>query len=307
MSGGAAHHAELRDHLGRHVPLDRPAERIVCLCPSLTETLFALGAGGRVVGRTKFCIHPQPEVERVPAVGGTKTARAAAVLGRRPDLVIAEKEENRAALVAELEPHVAVFVADVIDFESALAAVRDLGRLTGRVAAAERLGGEIERRFAALPKVGSAGAMELPRPADGAATGAGADRPEKSAKAAEGPEGGPGLKNAPPRAVYLIWQAPRMAVGRGTYIDDLLRRIGLENVCGALPGRYPRLSEEELRILQPDLLLLSSEPYPFKAAHAEQYAGLLPRTRVRLVDGEMFSWYGSRMLAAAEYLERLVG
>jgi len=100
-------------------------------------------------------------------------------------------------------------------------------------------------------------------------------------------------------AVYLIWQDPLIAVGRNTYIDDLLRRVGFTNLVQK--ARYPEISQEEIRRMNPDFLLLSSEPYPFSKKHQAAYQKMFPNTKVQLVDGEMFSWYGSRLVRAVDY------
>lgn len=106
------------------------------------------------------------------------------------------------------------------------------------------------------------------------------------------------------KVLYLIWRKPWMAAGRNTFINDILERIGLQN---SLPkdSRYPELSNDELKSLAPEVVFLSSEPYPFKEKHIDELQTILPQSKIILVDGEMFSWYGSRLLKATEYLNRL--
>lgn len=106
--------------------------------------------------------------------------------------------------------------------------------------------------------------------------------------------------------LYLIWKNPYMAAGRNTFINDLLDRIGLENTAATLDGRYPEVSQEQIVALDPGYVFLSSEPYPFKQQHIEALQALIPRAKVLLVDGEMFSWYGSRMKKAPLYLRGLI-
>lgn len=103
---------------------------------------------------------------------------------------------------------------------------------------------------------------------------------------------------------YLIWRKPYMVAGKGTFIDDMLHKCGLINAFSA--ERYPEVSAEELIAAKPDLVLLSSEPYPFKDKHIKEFESLLPHTQVKLVDGEMFSWYGSRLLQAPRYFKKLM-
>ncbi len=122
----------IRDHLGRRLVLDLPAQRIISLCPSITETLYSLGAGSNVVGRTRFCIHPQPDVKNALNVGGTKDVNLPRIASLQPDLIVAEKEENTKEIVETLERDYHVFVGDVKTVVDALRLIRDLGKLTGK-------------------------------------------------------------------------------------------------------------------------------------------------------------------------------
>ena len=107
------------------------------------------------------------------------------------------------------------------------------------------------------------------------------------------------------RALYLIWKNPYMSIGSDTFIHHMMHRAGFENVL-ASSTRYPELSEDDIRRLKPEIVLLSSEPYPFKEKHVKELQKLLPDSRVKLVDGEMFSWYGSRLIKAGEYFRNLI-
>jgi ABC-type Fe3+-hydroxamate transport system substrate-binding protein len=110
---------------------------------------------------------------------------------------------------------------------------------------------------------------------------------------------------APLKTAYLIWQSPYMTIGGDTFIHDMLVRCGLVNVFGDT-RRYPSISLEELRASGIELLLLSSEPYPFKTADIDSLRSVLPGVRIMLVDGEYFSWYGSRLLGAADYFTQFM-
>jgi len=237
----------------------RPA-RIVSLCPSLTETLFALGLDAEVVGRTAYCGHPADFTGRVAAVGEPKQVEIQKVLALRPDLVIADKEENRQEDVEALTEAVPVYVVDVTSYEKALRLVEDLGMLVGRSSRAAALVEEISAGFARLPR------------------------------------------GTPHSVAYLVWKEPLMVVGQGTYIHSVLGRCGFTNACASLPGRYPKVTIDELRACAPEVVLLASEPFPFSDAHIEDLAPQLPDSQLWLVDGEMFGWYGSRMVQAADYL-----
>jgi ABC-type Fe3+-hydroxamate transport system substrate-binding protein len=107
------------------------------------------------------------------------------------------------------------------------------------------------------------------------------------------------------RTLYLIWKDPYMTVGNDTFIHHMLTRCGLVNVCGE-QTRYPELTADEIKAQNPELILLSSEPFPFGEKHMGELKTIVSRADIRLVDGEMFSWYGSRLLKAAEYLNSFI-
>ena len=96
-----------------------------------------------------------------------------------------------------------------------------------------------------------------------------------------------------------------MAAGKATFIGDMLQKMGLENVLEDNNGRYPGLSMKEIKLLDPELILLSSEPYPFKEQHIHEFKSQLPNSIILLVDGELFSWYGSRLLKSVAYFNEL--
>ncbi|MDX1530390.1 MAG: helical backbone metal receptor, partial [Rhodothermales bacterium] len=246
----------LTDARGRGLALERPPRRIVSLVPSQTELLADLGLDDEVVGLTRFCVHPEGWKARKPVVGGTKNVRLDRVEALRPDLVLANREENEKAQVEALEAFAPVFVTDVSTVEDALRMIRTIGALVGRAERAEALAGEVAAGFAAL-------------------------------EAAE-----------PVRAAYLIWRSgdggPYMTVGGDTFIHDVMRRASLANVFGER-SRYPEVTAGEIAAARPDAVLLSSEPFPFGERHAAEVTAAVPGVPVRLVDGELFSWYGSRM------------
>jgi len=256
---------QVRDHLGRRIDLAGRPQRIVSLCPSLTETLFALGLGGRIVGRTSYCVHPADVVTTLPVVGGTKTLSIETIAALAPDLIIAAKEENDRAQVESLMERHPVFVVDVNDFDEALRAVRDVGEVTGARESAAGLVKRINLAFEDLSPLEPA--VDV---------------------------------------VYLVWGDPPMAAGRGTYIDALLQRCGLRNVCANLEGRYPKVGVEQIATLAPQAVLLSSEPFPFTEAHVAEWGEKIPAATIFLVDGEMFAWYGARMIDAGPYLAAIL-
>ena len=111
-------------------------------------------------------------------------------------------------------------------------------------------------------------------------------------------------KYNPQSVLYLIWKQPWMGVGNGTFIHSMLHHIGLRNVLEST-ARYPSLTENDIRDLKPQYIFLSSEPYPFKAQHAIELQRICSESKVMLVDGEMFSWYGSRLIKAPDYFNML--
>lgn len=106
--------------------------------------------------------------------------------------------------------------------------------------------------------------------------------------------------------LYFIWKNPYMAVGKNTFIGDLLCRLGLKNALQDAKLRYPELSIDEIKNLNPEFIFLSSEPYPFQEKHVKELQELVPNTQIILVDGEMFSWYGSRLQYSAQYFSTLL-
>lgn len=103
---------------------------------------------------------------------------------------------------------------------------------------------------------------------------------------------------------YFIWNQPYMLAGNDTFIDHILRHIGLTNVAAGL-SRYPEVSADDLIRLNPETCFLSSEPFPFKESHAAELRKILPRTKVHIVDGEVFSWYGTRLFHLPAYVQGL--
>ena len=252
----------IADSLGRSLSLpDNPA-RIVSLCPSQTETLFALSLEGRIVGRTRYCIHPAEKVAFVPIVGGTKKVDMDAVAVLAPDLIIAEKEENTRDDVERLSSIAPVYVTKNESYEEALETIRRLGALTGKENEAIQLVQAIEAAWSSVPRA-----------------------------------------QRPLRLLYLIWRKPYMAAGQPTFIDSLIRHLGWENLAATLPGRYPVL--ENPSALDPEVVLLCSEPYPFKTQHIPEIQSLWPNAHIELVRGDYFAWYGVRMIEAAPYFTAL--
>jgi ABC-type Fe3+-hydroxamate transport system substrate-binding protein len=242
----------------------RPA-RLVSLVPSMTETVFALGAGDRLVGVTRFCVRPAHARERAAVVGGTKNPNVERIVSLRPDLVLANQEENRRQDVEALRSRVPVHLAFPTTVSEARADILALGAILGEEEPAARIASAIERARNALQ----------------------VDRP------------------LPFRYLYFIWRRPFMVAGPGTFIEGFLAEAGGINVAPGDRGRYPELVMTEIEATEADVLLLSSEPYPFGEGQRLELAASFPRCRVLLVDGELLSWHGVRMIEGLPYLGSL--
>ncbi len=251
------------------VPITAPA-RIVSLVPSITELLFALGLGEQIVGRTHYCVHPQPAIEAIPSVGGTKKIKQSRLRALQPTHVILNIDENPRELAEQLAksvPH--LIVTHPLAPEDNVPLYRLLGGIFRRETEAEALAAEFTRALAALRRA-----------------------------------------TWPPRRVlYLIWRKPWMGIGRDTYIARTLALVGWETLPADAETRYPELEMNRTLLDAADLILFSSEPYRFQPddldAFARQYH--CPPAKLRLIDGEMTSWYGNRAIQGLDYLARFAG
>lgn len=243
--------------------------------PSVTELLVALGLGHCLVARTGFCIHPAEALHEVPKVGGTKDVNLNKLRRLAPSHVLVNIDENRLETVEALRG----FVPELIVTHPC--APQDNLALLAQLAHAFGDQPGVRERAAEL---GQALSEELARCAA-------VDWPQR-------------------RVLYLIWRAPWMTVARDTYIARMLDQVGWQSWPDVLGGpqgaaRYPALSGQEPWLAQIDEVLLSSEPYRFGAEHLAEAQALCPQARVRLVDGELLSWYGPRAAQGLAYLRAL--
>ncbi|RTQ45337.1 cobalamin-binding protein [Hymenobacter gummosus] len=249
----------------RRVAVPYPPQRIVSLVPSQTELLFDLGLAERVVGVTKFCLHPADARQRATVIGGTKNFHFDKIAALQPDLIIGNKEENYREGIEQLAAAYPVWMSDIVTLADALDMMRRVGLITGTKTRAEQLTAGISTSLAELPAV-----VE------------------------------------PATAAYFIWRQPYMVAAAGTFIHEMLPLAGFRNVFADL-ARYPEISPEQLAQANPQVILLSSEPYPFQPKHVAEFQALCPQARVLVVDGELFSWYGSRLQHSAAYFRGLHG
>lgn len=249
------------DQMDFEVTCPSNPQRIISLVPSQTELLFDLGLEDRIVGITKFCIHPIDKVKQYTKVGGTKKFNFDKIKALNPDLIIGNKEENYQEGIEELRKHYPVWMSDIVSLQDSLEMMHRLGSLTNTSKRTTLLTDHIKMRFETLTKP---------------------------------------LK----RVLYFIWQRPHMVAGTGTFIDEMLSYAGFENLVKE--SRYPELTDEQIQAYNPEYILLSSEPYPYKDQHIKAFQALCPYALTMLVDGKMFSWYGSRLKYAPSYFDSFV-
>lgn len=240
--------------------------RIVSLVPSITALLHSLQLENETVGITKFCIHPNDWFRNKTRIGGTKNVDLAKVTSLQPDLVIANKEENVKDQVDAIAQQFPVLLTDVNNLTDALKMIITIGELTHKEEQANAICKTIESGFKKLDLIHQ-------------------------------------NQHTIPTA-YLIWKDPYMTVGGDTYIHNMMQHAGFHNVF-ANKTRYPEVSINDIQQSNCQLLLLSSEPYPFKESHINEWKEQLPGIQVELVNGEMFSWYGSMLMDAPDYFEKL--
>lgn len=254
------------DQLNREVNINYPPKRIISVVPSQTELLFELGLSEEVIGITKFCIHPIKQFAEKTKVGGTKKLNLELIRSLNPDLIIGNKEENSREDIEILSNEFPVWMSDVYTLEDGMKTINQIAEIVDRQPEAAYLNHLINAGFTDLQTL---------------ALQQGIDK----------------------KVAYLIWKDPYMIAGKDTFIDDILKKNGLTNVIKE--SRYLEIELESIIALRPELVFLSSEPYPFKEKHIEELKIAIPDAKIMLVDGEMFSWYGSRLVKAVQYLFQL--
>lgn len=253
---------QFTDQIGHTITLDAPPQRIISVVPSQTELLYDLGA--EVAGITKFCIHPPAWFREKPRVGGTKQLHMDRIDALRPDLIIANKEENEKDQIEALAQKYPVWTSNIRTLEESLEMITLLGEVIDKKEPADTIAARIANGFTSVHPL----TPQIP-------------------------------------VAYFIWRDPWMVAGGDTFINDMLQRCGMRNVF-ADENRYPVVSLAQLAASGVKLVLLSSEPYPFKEKHIAEIKEYLPDADIALVDGEMFSWYGSRLLHAPAYFNTLL-
>ena len=255
------------DQMGRTFKLSNTPVRIVSLVPSQTELLVDLSLADHIVGVTKFCVHPDTIRKEKNIVGGTKTIHLEKIRAIQPDIILCNKEENTEEIVTTLEKEFPVHVSDIYTIDDALELIVHYGDIFEKKDHAQDLIATIRTEQASFQEFMN-------------------DISQK-------------------KVAYFIWRNPWMVAGKGTFINHLLAMNNYENVFDH-QDRYPEVSEEELmRLDEVDTVLLSSEPFPFSEKHKLEMKNIYPKTQIILVDGECFSWYGSRLVGAFRYFRTL--
>ena len=257
----------LIDQIGNSHSFTTSPQRIISLVPSQTELLFELGLESRLVGITKFCIHPYHLKSTVKQVGGTKKVHFEKIKLLKPDIVICNKEENTIEIVEELRKICPVWVTDIITIEDNFQMITDFGQLFNCRTEAQKWNDKLAFALSDFKIF---------------------------------------IKDIPvKKAAYFIWKDPFMVAGKDNFINELLKLNHFENIYHN-KGRYPEIQLEEMCLDgDPELVFLSSEPFPFQEEHAIEIRKHARNARTILVDGEMFSWYGSRLLKAFDYFKKL--
>ena len=258
----------LTDQLGTTHTFQKTPKRIISLVPSQTELLYDLGLEEQIVGITKFCVHPFHLKSTKTIVGGTKNVKFDKIKALQPDIIIANKEENTKEIVEELSKICPVCVTNIITLEDNLQMIVDFGHLFNKRTEAQKWTDKINfahQDFLHFIK----------------------DKPSQ-------------------KVAYFIWANPYMVAGKNTFINELLKLNKLDNIYQNREERYPEIIIQKMRIQgDPDLVFLSSEPFPFKDEHAFELGRHTHHAKTVFVDGEMFSWYGTRILKAFDYFKIL--
>jgi ABC-type Fe3+-hydroxamate transport system substrate-binding protein len=305
---------KLTDDLGRTLVFIHAPRRVISLVPSDTYNVIALGAGDRLVGRTRYC--ESPEAADVPVVGGTKDVDVDAVLALAPHLVIANQEENSREALEALAARVPVLVslprrvADGVSHLARLARVLGLG-------AAEPAHSLIRRAYALRDRTAPRRRTPTTPPA-GSPFEAPPVRPSQSKL-----ERTPRPEDGRPRAFIPIWMDPLMTLNADTFGSDILAQVGVINVFGerlrlyplaadlgktapqdaaGRDVRYPRITLDEVKAREPALVILPDEPYAFSDEDAAKIAAAVPAARIVRVSGKDLFWYGAWSIEAIDRL-----
>lgn len=255
-----------QDQIGRILALKKIPQRIISLVPSLTELLVDLGLESAIIGLTKFCVHPSHLKKNKTIIGGTKNINIKKIKALNPDIILCNKEENTKEIVAICEQIAPTHVSAIFTIDDTLELINLYGELFSKEMQAAKMVQEIQFRLVDFQEF---------------------------------------IENKELKKVaYFIWKKPWMVAGNQTFIHQMLQLNKFDNIYKNRE-RYPEIDIDNIELEgNPDFLFLSTEPYPFKENDISEMEKL-SSARVILVNGEMFSWYGSRLLKAFDYFKAL--
>jgi ABC-type Fe3+-hydroxamate transport system substrate-binding protein len=223
---------QFKDQLNQTITINQPPKRIISLVPSQTELLFDLGLTDEIIGITKFCIHPKDKFKTTAKIGGTKKLNLQKIIDLKPDLIIGNKEENQKEDIEALMQLFPVWMSDIYNLEDALEMIKNVGELVNRKDEALKIAQETQANFNQLIKETS-------------------NIPKK-------------------KALYFIWKDPYMLAGKQTFINEMLGYCNLENII--TQSRYPSIEKIDFTKFNPEVVFLSSEPFPFKEKHIKYFS-----------------------------------
>lgn len=256
----------MKDQLNRKIPIKDVPKRIISLVPSQTELLVDLGLETSIVGITKFCVHPSHLRKEKTIVGGTKQIRVEQIKALQPDIILCNKEENTKEIISELEHLAPIHISDIYNLEDAFELIKIYGEIF-------EVG---EKAFKIIQDI------------------------KTERKIFQNYFQG----KKPLKAAYFIWKKPWMVVASNTFINAMLNEAGFENVFQN-ETRYPEVELNHSSLKEAEIILLSSEPYPFKQRYVSELKEKFLNQKVVIVDGELFSWYGSRLKNSYTYFTQL--
>ncbi|WP_165930141.1 ABC transporter substrate-binding protein [Flavobacterium sandaracinum] len=257
----------LIDQIGTTHTFETSPSRIISLVPSQTELLYDLGLEEKIIGITKFCVHPYHFKSTKKSVGGTKKVHFEKIRLLQPDIIICNKEENTLEMVEQLRKICPVWVTNIVSIEDNFQMITDFGQLFNCRTEAQKWNDKLAFAWSDFKNYIK----------------------DKEVK----------------KVAYFIWKKPFMVAGSDNFINELLKLNHFENIYQN-KGRYPEIELKKMRLEgDPDLVFLSSEPYPFAEEDAFEIGRHTHHAKTVFVDGEMFSWYGSRLLKAFDYFKKM--
>lgn len=240
--------------------------KIISLVPSLTELLVDLGLEENIVGITKFCIHPINLRKDKVIVGGTKNINLEKIESLQPDYILCNKEENTKKIVEDCSKIATTHVSDLFTIKDVVELINYYGTLFSCEEKATIIIEDLNAKIKDFQLFIK----------------------DKSTL----------------KVVYFIWKNPWMIAANNTFINHLLELNKFEN-CYKNKNRYPEISLDDLKTQEIDAIFLSSEPFPFKEDNRLDFKNYTENTKIVLVNGEYFSWYGSRLIKAFDYFKEL--